>query len=219
MNAENELKIYRPIRSNKMAQSFGENKACAEIKFDGSLSGKVASKFTNGACPLGYRELYPLVGLDGHDGQDNAIWHGEPVFHCANFEGWMNPENDLNGGVGVDIISYKPILYCEDCKENHHIKMRYWHGLSVVGEFKRMVSPGDIIMFGDSTGLSSKDHVHWAVKWCDPNGVAIHQYNGYRGAFNHAPYYENIFAGEKFDIKYRFTFSQNIRALFFNLGL
>src|SRR3990167_10118953 len=108
----------------------------------------------------------------------------------------MKTEHDLDGGVGVDCVSKEPIRECtEGCPAGtkHHIKARYWHLKRVTGFDKREVVMGVQIGEGDSTGASSGNHVHYAMKWCNPNGSAIHNDNGYFGGFDFVPEYENRF--------------------------
>lgn len=172
------LKIYRPVISNKITQNFGENKACVY------QNGKITSK-RNGVCPTGSVDFYKSIGMVGHNGTDIATWHGEPVFHAATFDGRMKIEKDFSGGIGVDVISLKPIKVGD---YEGYVKCRYWHLKAPVGHDGKIVKMGETIGLADNTGASSGDHCHFNVKKCDKDGNTIEKYNGYNGAFNHEPY-------------------------------
>lgn len=199
----NKIKSYRPVLTNRINQKFGENNACAKmnIVFAQPVRPFVIKTKIGFMCDAGYASFYPLIGLKGHNGVDFAAWHGEPVYFADEFDGWMKTEHDPDGGLGVDIVSNAPILLCTEpnCKEVHFIKRRHWHGLQVIGWDKKPVKTGDLVMLADSTGASSGDHLHTALKWCDKDGIGIHTDNGYYGAFPD-PDFENVFIGEVMEI-------------------
>jgi len=188
------LKIYRPCKSDWLTQKFGVNKACAKKDKYGNLAYpvKVVGAYDNGLCPVGYGSLYRLLGMKGHNGYDLATWFQEPVYHCAEFDGWSRSEVDSAGGIGIDIVSNEPLLYCDECKENHYVKMRYWHNDKIKIADKTPIKVGDLIALSNSTGASSGNHIHLGLKWCDKNGNGIHGNNGYYGAIDPTPYYENV---------------------------
>lgn len=138
-------------------------------------------------CPVGYKKFYPLIGLKGHNGYDFVAYHGEPVYHSGNYDGWMRTEVDKDGGIGVRVISNDPLI------DGKHVQLLYWHLKSIVGYDKKPVSCGDLIGYADSTGASSGDHVHWAPKLCNSKGVTLNADNGYAGAFDPRPYFVNEF--------------------------
>lgn len=182
------MRVFRPVLTNVLTQGFGESRACVD------KLGKVSVKVNN-VCPANSFNLYEKMGLKGHNGYDNRTWYREPVYHSAEFDGWMKTEVDMAGGIGVDIVSKAPLLQCTEsnCDQTHYIKMRYWHGKEIKGFNSKEVKEGDLIMLADNTGLSSGDHLHWAIKWCDEKGNGLHKDNGYYGAFDQTPYYENEF--------------------------
>ncbi|KKN05253.1 hypothetical protein LCGC14_1089240 [marine sediment metagenome] len=182
------MRIFRPILSDKLNQVFGESKACIDDR------GKVTAK-VNDKCISGSQSLYEKLGLKAHNGYDHRTWYGEPVYHSAEFNGWMKTEVDSAGGIGVDVVSNEPILKCTEpnCNEIHYIKIRYWHGKEVIGFDRKEIREGDMIMLADNTGLSSGTHLHWSPKWCNKEGRGIHRNNGYYGAFDVTPYYDNEF--------------------------
>lgn len=157
--------------TNYLTQPFGANNAC--ISLDGSR--RVIAK-VNGTCPVGYMGLYESMGMKGHSGEDWILYRGEPIHFCAEFVGWMKTEIDPDGGIGVDVISNEPIF------NGNHLKLRFWHLEKVNGHDKKQVRLGDVIGYGDSTGLSSGDHLHWSVKPCDKNGNSVDSNNGFYGA-------------------------------------
>lgn len=177
-----ELRLYRPLRSKRISQRFGENSACIHTQ-----TGRVVSA-RGGNCGPGYEPLYGSMGLLGHNGYDMPAFRGEGIYHCANFNGWLKTERDLNGGIGVDVISDEPIFFKEG---DTHVKVRYWHLKSPIGWDGKKVRTGDVIGLANNTGLSSGDHLHWSVKQCDEKGKALYPNNGYYGCFDQTPYYNN----------------------------
>lgn len=190
------MEFYRPTRSQGINQYFGENGTCVGVGADGKTRRpiKVISK-KGGVCPVGYKDFYKQHGLKGHNGYDQKAWHGEPVYFSGTYDGWVKYERDLDGGIGVDVVSNEPLLKCREvrCGQTHYIKQRLWHGLKPVGTERRQVKPGELVMLADSTGASSGDHVHWAPKWCDKNGAGLHNDNGYVGAFRFDDLYSDEF--------------------------
>ena len=181
------LVIHRPIRSSKISQGWGENKACV------GAAGKISST-KSGTCPVGTTPFYQSVGLRGHNGLDLPAIHGEPVLHGATYDGWMKIEKDEQGGIGVDVVSNEPLKVGE---KTSYVKMRYWHLKTPIGWDKKPVRYGQMIGLADNTGASSGDHLHWSPKWCDKHGNSIEQSNGYFGAFDPTPYYtHDIFSGD-----------------------
>lgn len=186
-----ELAIYRPIYTKRITQKFGENKACAKTQTNGQpyrpfqIMG--AYKDTN-LCPSGYSKFYPLVGLKGHNGIDMGAWLKEPIFHSGNFDGWAKTEKDVDGGLGVDIISNEPIFEYEG--KMHYIKLRNWHCSEIIVHDKQQVKMGDPIALAGSTGASSGVHLHFGLKICDKDGNnTVIPYNGYYGAIDPTLYY------------------------------
>jgi len=170
------MTIYRPIKTNRLNQSFGDSKVCV------TRLGKVISKYphTNeGVCPLGTKDLYESLGMKGHSGEDWALYRGEPVYHAGDFIGKAKTEVDKHGGIGVDV-------------QNDKFKIRYWHLQKVAVYDGQTINPGQIIGYGDSTGLSSGDHLHWSLKEVE-NGRTKNKDNGYYGAIDFRPYFVNEF--------------------------
>lgn len=173
------MKLWRPVISNKVTQYFGEDKAC--VYPNGKITGK-----KNGVCPKGSISFYQSIGMISHNGIDIATWRGEPVFHCADWEGKMKIEKDYQGGIGVDVISTSPVTLDDGYKG--YIKTRSWHLKAPVGYDGKLVKLGDTIGLCDNTGASSADHLHFGVKKCDKNGASLEKNNGYFGAFDFTKY-------------------------------
>lgn len=200
--------IRRPCKTNRIGQTFGQNLACE--KSDGT----VINAITDGICPTGSELLYPKLGLKGHNGYDMGLWHGEALYHCADWSGWMKTHKDINGGIGVDIISNEEIWLQDGSKT--HVKVRYWHLKSIVGYDGRKVKEGQIIGHGDNTGLSSGDHLHMGLKKCDAEGNTTNRANGYYGAFDFTPYWENNFILDMIKIKQSvLTLTQEVQRLIY----
>lgn len=188
------LQLYRPVKTNKLNQAWGENSTCVKVDNQGKIvRPSVVIAKPSLTCPVGYADMYKLSGLLGHNGQDWKAYHGEPVYHAGNFLGWLKTEHDLSGGLGVDVISNEPLLLCPVCNILHNVKLRVWHGLKPIGHDGKQISMGDLIMLADNSGDSSGDHVHYAPKWCDTKGMSLHTDNGYFGCFDPTPYFTNTF--------------------------
>lgn len=190
------LQIFRPTISKKITQGWGENKACVNNQ------GKIFGVST--VCPAGSQSFYKSVGLDGHNGLDVATITGEDVYHSATFDGWILNEIDDMGGIGVDVVSNEPLFFAMPIPTElinsaapveggftHHVKMRYWHLSKGIGHDKKQVTCGTVIGLAGNTGASSGPHLHFAPKWCLPDGRSVGNNNGYYGAFDPAPYYNH----------------------------
>lgn len=196
-----ELVIFRPCISNKISQHFGENKACTYP------NGKIVGKKSTG-CPAGSIDFYKSIGMHGHNGNDIGGFTGEEIYHAATFPGWWMSEHDYDGGLGVDIVSNEPLFFPFPIPTElintavphvqngihgftHYVKMRYWHLSKQVGHEKKQITCGTTIGLMGNTGASSATHLHFAPKWCLPDGRGVGQVNGYFGAFDPKPYYNN----------------------------
>lgn len=202
------LKIYRPIISKRISQKFGENRACIDVQ-TGKISGTINK------CPGGTIPFYQSIGMLGHNGHDLPAWVGEQVYHAATFAGWWRPDHDQAGGLGVDIVSNEPLFFpfpipTELIKTavpttvdgiagfTHHVKMRYWHLSKQLGQQGKQVTVGMVIGLAGNTGASSGPHLHFAPKWCLPDGRGVGDSNGYAGAFDPEPYYNNNITANDF---------------------
>lgn len=200
------LEIYRPLLSKRIAQHFGDNKACQRA--NGTIYG-----INSGKCPEG-QSFYESIKMKGHNGMDIAAFIGEDVFHAATFPGWFSAEADYDGGLGVDVVSNEPLFFpmpiptelinsAVPHEQNgergftHYVKMRYWHLKMPIGHDKKQITCGMTIGLAGNTGASSGPHLHFAPKWCLPDGRGVGQSNGFTGAFDPLPYYNHEFTAQE----------------------
>jgi murein DD-endopeptidase MepM/ murein hydrolase activator NlpD len=194
------LTIYRPVKTNRKTQDFGDSKACIKLYPNGQpIRPFQVSAKTALTCPIGYQDFYTSIGLKGHNGEDWQTYRGEPCYFPVISEdgsvGWKaRNEKDPDGGLGVDVYSDKPVTL-PDGRESY-VKFRFWHlQKSMVSDGEKVIA-GQIIALCDSTGASSGDHLHFAMKLCDMSGNSIETYNGYTGCVDFAPMFKNFFIGE-----------------------
>ena len=158
------LTILRPLRTNCITQGFGPEKTSIRML-----------------------PIYQKMGLKAHNGVDIACWRGEPIYHSANFEGKAKTEIDMKGGIGVDIIS------SEKFEDGYYRKLRYWHFKKLAVYDGQIIKMGDLIGWGDNTGMSTGNHLHLGFKRCDENGEPVDRNNGYYGARDFSQWFENEF--------------------------
>lgn len=171
----------------------------------------ITQRFGENLLPL-YKEL----GMLGHNGIDIICWRGEPVYHSGLYIGVAKTETDQAGGIGVDIISQTPLV------DNDYIKLRYWHLQKVNVYDGQIIHPGDLIGWGDSTGYSSGDHLHFGFKRCYADGKPINPSNGYFGAEDPLIYSDNfptgfIFILDYLGMKQRLTMLQKLIEIYSKL--
>lgn len=196
------MKIYRAIRSNEKTQSFGDNLACVKVYINGKIVQPLQIKGRVGmVCEPGWKSLYQAGGLQGHNGNDWKAWYGEPGYHAADWPGIASTQHDLYGGLGVDIASTIPLVFCDQCQELHHVKVRYWHLSEALVHEGQVIYPGDRIFRAGSSGASGGDHLHLALKWCTPEGRTLHYENGYAGCIDPTPYEDPAFVLEALGIQ------------------
>lgn len=140
--------------------------------------------------------VYTSLGLAGHNGIDFMADHGQPVY--AAHDGTCYPEIDVNGGNGVVIRTDETYDYNG---QKVHFKSIYWHLMQADAVVKtgQKVKAGDLIGYADSTGLSTGDHLHFAIKpqaWneTDWTWYNVEQTNGYFGAIDPQQYFNGFYA-------------------------
>jgi len=136
---------------------------------------------------------------------------------------WAKVEVDDAQGMNVDIYSLNPVHFdvlpsevskhvVDTWKANDrklYLKRRFTHGYRSMLEDKPLVQVGtfsdgrpemrpeiklgDLVMLADNTGASAGDHLHRALKFCQKNSMTIGADNGYMGAFDESPYFDNRF--------------------------
>ncbi len=201
MPEENTKKLrgYRPVKTNYISQKFDDNRACINSK------GQVKEKINN-VCLTGFKEFYKSIGMKSHGGFDFAGIRGENVYHSFDFDGIVRTEIDWAGGVGVDVISLKPVLLLDG--REAYVKCRYWHNLKNLVHDGQLVNMGDKIALCNSTGASSGNHVHFGLKEVkylegkeydylkkEQRYVTLNKDNGWYGGIDPEPYFENQFVG------------------------
>lgn len=194
------LELWYPLNPFKINQEFGDSLACTE---DNNLPitkrkvvGMIAPIGTNNyVCPVGYVELYPLLGMKGHTGMDLRAYHGQELYHCGP-EGIVEEvATEIERGLGLGIITNDKFDFEGG---TYNAKIRYWHlkGFSVnKGD---IVKRGDLIGYCDNTGLSAGDHLHMELKPVLKNSKGVwynvFQNNGYFGSVDQKPYFNGKFA-------------------------
>lgn len=222
------MKIYRPIKSKKKTQDFGENKACIR-----QANGKTIRPFQvvptsrGGACPINTVPFYQEIGMKGHNGEDWKVWNGEPLFFSvdADTEWWSQSHKDLDGGIGLDVYSSKRIkleelppqagkLARKEWEDNDgyvYVKFRFWHLKDIVVADAQRPTPEDPrkkpnVRFGqllghcDSTGASSGHHLHWSMKIVGLNSMTLDGNNGYYGGTDFSKWFKNEFVLDKLTV-------------------
>jgi hypothetical protein len=218
--------IFWPTRTRLVTQEFGESKACIDKQ------GKVVSK-PFGGCPEGYRDLYQSVGLAGHNGTDSALWRGEPIYFSVSLpiKWFAKTEIDHAGGIGVDVVSseevfvpsvfngqtVKGLINNRPDGYQGYIKFRFWHLLKTNVYDGQEIKFGDLIGWGDSSGISSGDHLHWGPKMCNKDGWGINKQNLFAGAFDGRLFREEIFCLDFLRIREQLTLLQKVVRLFYQV--
>lgn len=212
------MKIYRPVLSDSLYQGFGENLACVKVDSQNQplRPFEVIPGTFIGICPPESTKFYPAIGMLGHNGWDNAAYHGEPIyFPVVEDTAWKAyNEVDADGGIGVNVYAQTPIAFntipqhtqgsfrmIEHQYETLGGKLfplfKFWHLLRSNVKDGDIVKAGDLIGYADTTGASSGDHLHWSMKIHGGSvqgyGLTIDSDNGYTGAMDHRAYYENRF--------------------------
>lgn len=196
------MKIFNALRQTHITQGWGENKACVQMKINREpyRPFRVRSAI-NGVCSVGFTKFYPLIGLRAHNGTDFYAWHGAPLYFPvdANTEWYADNEKDPDGGLGLDIFSKTPIKLGDNL--NVYVKFRFWHLLESAIADGEPVKFGQYIGRADSTGASSGDHLHMAMKFVDEFGSTLERNNGYAGCVDFTPWYEPTFTLDVLKVK------------------
>lgn len=170
------MKLYQPLKPFVVTQSFGENKACVDIK-----TGKKVIACNADKPPKGYRPLY----LNGHKGVDMWAKHGQPIYSAS--EGVVD-FIDTQPKSGLDVRVVTEI-------EGKKYRCIYEHLLGYQPKIGDKVAIGDLIGWADNTGYSSGDHLHFQFEiWNKSSWKAIDpmpfMYNVY--ALDVAPLYKRL---------------------------
>lgn len=138
---------------------------------------------------MNFVDFYQKLGLKGHNGVDFQAKNGCPTYAC--FDGVINYcGTDSGGGVQVDIWNkggYKAI---------------YYHLQDFTVTQGQQVKTGDIIGHCDNTGLmTTGSHLHFGLKEVDNQGRTLNWDNGYNGAIDPSPFFEETYNGLKINNK------------------
>lgn len=160
---------------------------------------------------------YKQFGLKGHNGLDLYLVRGQPIY--AAHDGIAFYQEDASQGHGVVIISDKPHEYKDGLS---FFKTIYWHMCDPVKQpslaspvYKAVgvntgksvpVKRGELIGYGNNTGFSSGDHLHFGLKpiktgkkvkstdapdYNIGKWVNVEQDNGFLGSIDPTPYLES----------------------------
>lgn len=177
------LKLYYPVKPFYLTQKFGETAYLQYYKDNG-------------------------VVFAGHNGDDMAARHGQPVY--AAHDGRAYYEVDNKQGHGVIVVSTEQFDYKDT---QAFFKTIYWHMVDSYKEPKYrspiekytdttgagiLVKAGDLLGYANSTGVSTGDHLHFGLKPMSlsyPNDYTnIEQDNGYQGAIDPTPCFNGLYA-------------------------
>jgi murein DD-endopeptidase MepM/ murein hydrolase activator NlpD len=162
------MKIYRALKTDWKTQGYGK---------DGTIPGMIPA--------------YNKMGLNYHNGVDWACYLKEPIYWNFDRRGIVNyTQNDLNAGVGVDVL----VTYPEGA-----YKVQMWHFAmdGLVVKAGDVLESGQLIGYGNSTGFSTGNHLHFGMKpqliGPDGNYYTPNKDDGMLGCIDPMPFYENVF--------------------------
>lgn len=190
------MKIFRPVKTNRIGQVFGENKACTLIQ-DGApkIPFDTISMPASGKCPQGYESLYNALGVKGHTGIDFTTYYKEPIYfnvdakdvNDKDIEWEIMKTYSPSGGYGVLVRSLSPIPQDEspiaEGASLNLIKRQYdtlagaVHFMFYFGHLaepsklkdKSKIKFGSFLGYANSTGASTGNHVHFHMSVCGTN--------------------------------------------------
>lgn len=191
------LELKYPLFPFFINQEFGESIACTEDNNLHITKRKVVTKIGD-TCPVGYVELYPLLGMKGHTGLDIYATHGHELYHCGADGIVEEIQAEPERGLGIGIITNEKF---EMEGGEYQAKLRYWHLKGFNVKLGDSVKSGDLIGWCDNTGLSSGDHLHFELKPVAQNIKGeyynVFQNNGYYGSINPKPYFTGNYAKQE----------------------
>lgn len=141
-------------------------------------------------------QVYAQFGINGHNGLDLYAQTADLV--RATHDGIVVYAGmDNNEGVGVVIRTEKPYQYLDG---EAYYKTIYWHLINDIPvKVGQQVKAGMVIGYADNTGFSTGSHLHFGLKpqakgENDLTWWNIEQNNGYLGAIDPSPYWNNYYA-------------------------
>ncbi len=188
------LTIKYPVKPFVVNQRFGDSQACVE-KGTGPLASKKILGKIGATCPIGYVELYPLLGMKGHTGIDVRATHNQPLYHCGSAGIVEEVCTEVERGLGIGVISSEKYSFPDG---DFNIKLRYWHLNSIKVRLGQTVDTGDELGACDNTGISAGDHLHFEVKRVAKNSLGkwynVDQNNGYFGSIDPYQFFDGTYA-------------------------
>ena len=172
-----EFKIFYPLKNpSRVVQTFGENPEYYSKNIPGL-------KAHNG---------WDIVG--NHNQKVRATHDGEVVYAGVDSkEGWgvvLRTTEKFDYGAPLSFTAINEVYF----------KTIYWHLIKEIPvKVGQKVKAGDVIGYADNTGFSTGDHLHFGLKpqqkgENDWTWFNIENENGYFGAIDPAPYFNNYCA-------------------------
>ncbi len=188
------FELFYPTEKFYVHQKFGESLACTPNNSSPQNRLPIVDKI-NGVCPVGFQELYPLLGFKGHTGMDLFAPDSSPVYY-AGPDGFVEEvQTEPERGLGLGIITNEMFDFDGG---TYYAKTRYWHLKSYLVNKGQQIKTGQLIGYADSTGLSSGSHLHFELKAVQKalNGsyTNVKQDNGYFGAIDPESYFNGYYA-------------------------
>lgn len=128
---------------------------------------------------------YQAMGLLAHNGLDIVCSDGEDIrFNGTGRGKVIELSTDPKAGLGV-------VVFLES--EGKYYKTIFWHLKTIAVSVGQTVESADLLGTADSTGWSTGTHLHFGLKESDINEVTINSGNGYGGAIDFSPYFDNYY--------------------------
>ena len=129
---------------------------------------------------------YQSFGISGHNGWDWSADIGDDVRWDTNKRGRVI-ETSVDGAGGLQTV-----VACED--NGKFYLNRYIHSKEFKAKVGDILESADLIASADNTGFSTGSHVHRDLKECDKDYKVLNYGNGYHGAIDMTPFFQNIYA-------------------------
>lgn len=178
--------LYQPVTPWRVTQPFAANMACSNPDFSG-----VVWANPDGTCPAGKVKLYEALGTAGHTGVDLALRRWQPIYASAPGK-VIKVYTIVQKGLGVSVRTDDK-YFCTETGKDEYFRYLNFHMISLDVEVGDHVEIGDLLGYGDSTGISGGDHDHYELAPVDENGNTILN-NQYWGCVDPLPYMYPHFA-------------------------
>lgn len=132
---------------------------------------------------------YKDMGMLGHNGVDFLCQMGEKMYWDGSIKGKVIKTKISNTqGFGIYIVTEE---------EHERLLHIFWHNQAITVKPGQIVETGDLIGLGNSTGRSTGPHLHRGLYEIDKDYHKLNYNNGYHGAIDPMPYFQNIFVVDK----------------------